>query len=581
MGQESLASQIDVLVDGSPLSAEIMADVIEVIVEQHAHLPGMVTIRVFDDKDHTLIDGTTFDLTKEVEVKGYTSAGTSVSLISAEIVSVEPVLSEGMQSELVVQAYQKSHRLFREVASNSFLNIKDSDLASQIAGRSGLSPQVDTTSTVYDHLFQHNQSDLAFLTQRAWRIGYECFVDDGKLYFRKPPTSGTTQTLKWGENMISFRARESLAEQVDDVKVKGWDPESLQAIVGTASKGTLYPSSTAGGQYTKAGSFGIGSLSYVDMPVVSQSEANEIAQARLDEVSGAFLVAEGVAFQVPGVRAGQFVEIEGVGTKYSGKYMVTEARHTYSIEKGLTCRFTARGARNGLLAEQLMQQEPLDRWPGVVFGVVTNTDDPNDWGRVKVKFPWLSDSDESWWARLVAPGAGPQAGLCAIPEVGDEVAVIFEHGDFNRPVIIGGLWNGRHQLPTPVPGGGAGERPLIQAWQSRTGHWYAMYDTADNKVEIITAGGHYVTFDDANKVVEIATSGGHKVTMDDQGKKLELASAGGHKLTMDDNGRSLKLSSTGSLEISASTTFKITGGATGEVSSSAPLTLKGAVVNIN
>ncbi|MCZ7666617.1 MAG: hypothetical protein M5U34_04995 [Chloroflexi bacterium] len=46
-----------------------------------------------------------------------------------------------------------------------------------------------------------------------------------------------------------------------------------------------------------------------------------------------------------------------------------------------------RGTRTGLLAEQMSRQEPVKRWPGVVTAVVTNTDDPVDWGRVKVKYP--------------------------------------------------------------------------------------------------------------------------------------------------------------------------------------------------
>jgi uncharacterized protein len=115
------------------------------------------------------------------------------TLIKGEITALEPVFGEGMVAELVVRGFDKSHRLYRETKSRAFLNKKDSDLAQEIAQAVGLSVQVDATSTVYDHIYQHNQSDLAFLMQRAWRIGYECFVEDGQLYFRKPPNGSNAQ----------------------------------------------------------------------------------------------------------------------------------------------------------------------------------------------------------------------------------------------------------------------------------------------------------------------------------------------------------------------------------------------------
>ena len=74
---------------------------------------------------------------------------------------------------------------------------------------------------------------------------------------------------------------------------------------------------------------------------------------------------------------------------------------------------------------------------GVVVGLVTNNQDPDKLGRVKVRFPWLGDSDESAWARLATPMAGKDRGLYFLPEVDDEVLVVFEHGDLRFPYILG------------------------------------------------------------------------------------------------------------------------------------------------
>jgi uncharacterized protein involved in type VI secretion and phage assembly len=96
--------------------------------------------------------------------------------------------------------------------------------------------------------------------------------------------------------------------------------------------------------------------------------------------------------------------------------------------------------------KDVIQQDPRNaRIFGVVVGLVTNNQDPDGLGRVKVKFPWLSDMAESFWARVASPMAGKQRGIYVLPEVDDEVLVAFEHGDVRRPYVLGSLWNGSDQ----------------------------------------------------------------------------------------------------------------------------------------
>jgi phage protein D/phage baseplate assembly protein gpV len=488
--------------------------------------------------------------------------GDRSTLIKGEITALEPLFEEGMIAKLVVRGYDISHQLYRETRSQAFLNKKDSDLADEIARAVGLKAEVDTTSTVYDHIYQHNQSDLAFLMQRAWRIGYECFVEEGKLFFRKPKPIEDGIKLTWGEDLLTFFPRMTLAEQVDEVTVKGWDPDSQKAVVGQAQKGKLYPEiGEKKDGATWANSFGNGKLVIVDQPVVSQAEANTLAEARLNELSGAFVQAEGRAFRRPDIRAGKTVELEGLGKRLSGKYLVTQVNHVYTAE-GWKSTFNVCGSRTGLLTEQMNRKRPLPRWPGVVTAVVTNSDDPKDWGRVKVKYPWMTDDAESDWARVIGIGAGPEAGLYIMPDVDDEVLVAFEHGDFNRPMVLGGLWNGKHNLPAEAAGAGSGEKPQVRTWHSRSGHWLAMYDNADNKVEVVTAGGHAITVSDADSKVEIKSSGGLTVTMDDNGSKITVKSSGD---VVVEAGANLQLKANANIDIEAS----------GQVN------IKGAMVNLN
>ncbi|GAB4276317.1 MAG: VgrG-related protein [Candidatus Promineifilaceae bacterium] len=558
-----LTSQIFININGTAVPRGVMAQLAEVMVDQHVHLPDMFTIKLHDTSLKLLDEGP-FDLAKEIEIQAESKTGSKVTLIKGEITALEPQFQEGMTAVLVVRGYDKSHRLYRQTKTAAYLNKKDSDLANEIAQQLGLSAEVDTTSTVYDHIFQNNQSDLSFLMQRAWRIGYECFVIDSKLHFRKPPNNGSGITLIWGQDLLSFMPRMTVAEQVNEVLVKGWDADQMEPIVGQASSGRLY----AGVQESKDGKawgqqFGTGKKVIVDQPVISQAEADVLAQARLDEISGAFVEAEGEAHRKPEIRAGQMVSLDGLGERFSGTYLVTAVTHYYT-PAGLKSHFTVRGARTGTMAELTTHQPPQQKIPGAVIAIVTNTDDPNNWGRVKVKYPWLADDAESSWARVVTGAAGPEAGLAFIPEVGDEVAVLFEQGDFNRPLVLGGMWNGQHNLPPATANAGSGEKPSVQSWTSRTGHTLAMYDTADNKVEIVTAGGHKFLLDDANAKIEIVSSGGMKIVVDDNGRKLTFEGTGDVQINSATNmtieaGANLALKATGNLDVEANGMVNIKG----------------------
>ena len=88
-----------------------------------------------------------------------------------------------------------------------------------------------------------------------------------------------------------------------------------------------------------------------------------------------------------------------------------------------------------------------------MIAVVVDNKDPKKLGRVKVKYPNLSDQDSSWWAPIIMLGAGKNRGWFYIPEKDDEVLILFEHGEMNRPLVVGALWNGKDKPADKNPGG--------------------------------------------------------------------------------------------------------------------------------
>ncbi|HVZ40991.1 MAG TPA: phage baseplate assembly protein V [Candidatus Kapabacteria bacterium] len=105
---------------------------------------------------------------------------------------------------------------------------------------------------------------------------------------------------------------------------------------------------------------------------------------------------------------------------------------------------------------------------GVVIGTVKSLDDPDSLGRIQLTFPWMSDDNESPWARVAVQMAGEGRGMWYMPELEDEVLVAFEHGDPQHPYVIGFLWNGKDKPPTTNT-----RRRLIH---SLNGHEIEIYD---------------------------------------------------------------------------------------------------------
>jgi uncharacterized protein involved in type VI secretion and phage assembly len=198
---------------------------------------------------------------------------------------------------------------------------------------------------------------------------------------------------------------------------------------------------------------------------------------------------------------------------------------------------------------------------GVVIGLVTNNQDPDTMGRVKVSFPWLSSSDESYWARVAAPMAGNNRGTWFLPEVGDEVLVAFEHGDVRAPYVVGALWNGKDQPPQNNSDGKNNLRVIV----SRSGHQLIFNDDSQGPmVQIKTNAGHQFVLDD--------TSGQENITVKDK--------TGNNTIVIDSAQNAITITAQMKLSLKAPT-IEIDADSMLTVKAGATLTIQGTLVKIN
>jgi type VI secretion system secreted protein VgrG len=79
----------------------------------------------------------------------------------------------------------------------------------------------------------------------------------------------------------------------------------------------------------------------------------------------------------------------------------------------------------------------------------------DEWGRVKVSFPWdrASQSNEfsSCWVRVSQGWAGGAWGSMAIPRIGQEVIIQYVNADPDQPLITGRTYSGTQLPPYELP----------------------------------------------------------------------------------------------------------------------------------
>jgi uncharacterized protein involved in type VI secretion and phage assembly len=180
---------------------------------------------------------------------------------------------------------------------------------------------------------------------------------------------------------------------------------------------------------------------------------------------------------------------------------------------------------------------------GIVIGIVKDIEDEEGLGRVKVAYPHLGD-EESDWARLATPMAGPQRGLYFRPDVRDEVLVAFEQGDPRRPYILGSLWSQEDQPPSDDG------RPSENNWRfirSRSGHIILLDDTpGQEKIELIDKDGQRrIVIDSANRKVRVVCESG----------EVEVKAATGN-VTVEGENVTIKARGTMNLEATGAMTIK-------------------------
>jgi phage protein D len=524
-----LISQVYLQHNGNEIRGEVADDLLRLRIEGSVHLPDMAVLELANP-EFRWSNEERFKIGDELKIGfGDADEKSQTPVFAGEITACEVEIAMTGDMHLRIRAYDRAHRLHRGRFTRAFLQMSDSDIANKIGQELGFQVDAESTKEVHEYILQANQTNWDFLRQRAAVNGFELQVHEKTLVFKPPPSTPKTPVdLALREELLSFRARMTAGEQVDEVEVRAWDPVKKKVIIGKATepKGTpRIGESRTGGQVASSAFHKKATMVVAREPVYSQEQAQKLAQVVLNELAGNFVTAEGIAMGDPKLQLGSDVNLTAVGNQFTGKYTVTQIRHEYEPNSYMIY-FEVTGRRSTDLAS-LVDVAPETK-SHIYTGVVTNTRDPLNLGRVKVEMPWLGQQVESNWCRVAAPGAGKDRGMQYLPEVGDEVLIVA--ADMNTPYIIGGLWNSDDTPPlknSEAAPSGAVEKRIIR---SRTGHTVLIDDSPSSPgITIEDSAGNKVYLDTRMNNLNVDVKGDIKLKA---GKNLEL-----------DAGMDLKLSS--------------------------------------
>lgn len=507
------APDFEVIISGLTMQADVKNAVISLTYDNNLEEADMFRMTL-NNADLRLLDSALFDVGQEVEIHmGY--VGNLKPVMLGEIVAVEPSFPEGGAPTLSISGYDKSHRLRHNHKIRSFHFSNASLIAAQIAAENLLVPVVDPTPILMECKTQ-NGSDMALLQEMARRTFFETYVHWDKLYFRLPRPQTEAVYMEWGKNLSSFNPRLSTSGQTGLMCVKDYDQKLAQTIIGlvpivaTDFNLDLIIERMGHAFIDQLTSFG--SQCVTEESLNSFPDALAFAKTILTEILEGLFEGSGTCIGIPELRAGEMIDISGVGKRFSGKYRLRSVSHTIDGSGyRTTFNVTQRSSANMLqLFRKVFEDEPSPnkqkKMTSTVIAKVLNNIDPANLGRVQVQYPWLAGEVISCWA----PVLQKDAGTYFMPDIGDDVQVSFDKGDFDRPIVEGTFWNVNKTPPEPPTP--TNFRKVIQ---SKTGHKIVLDDTPGT-------GG-----------VSLESAIGAKLMLDDKGNII-LQSAAGNKLKLDD-----------------------------------------------
>ncbi len=282
-----------------------------------------------------------FDFGKTITIE-VGDGDAEAQVFEGKITAVEGRYGQQRAPEIQILAEDRLQDLRMVRRSRAFEDVTLDDVAQTIAGEQGLQTDIDIDSPNYAVLAQLNQSDLAFLRERARGIDAEVWVDGGTLHMQSRSRRETgTLSLTYRQRLHEFSVIADLAHQRTHVAVAGWDVTAKEGLKHEADNSAIQSEldgGTSGAQALQSG-FGERRDSIVHLTPATNDETQTLAKTYFRKMARRFVTGRGVAEGDGRLRAGANVDLEGLGDLFNGTYYVSKVTHMFTADGGYQTSF--------------------------------------------------------------------------------------------------------------------------------------------------------------------------------------------------------------------------------------------------
>lgn len=290
------------------------------------------------------LDGETIDFGKSIEVS-IGPADTARIVFNGKISAIEAEFIAGVVPAVTVFAEDALMNLRMTRRMKTYENVSDADIAESIANEYGLSVDANADGPTYKVVQQWNQSDLAFLRERARLVQAELWLADDTLHFAtRGNRTATTLTLVLGHDLMEAQLRADLAHQRTKITVSGYDAGNREGITEEAGSDEIDQEISGGrtGIAVLRQAFGERASYRVRANAIVSDEARAWARAEMLRRARNFVTISGITNGTADLVVGSKVALENVGAPFTGDgYYVTRVCHTYDLTEGFRTHFDA------------------------------------------------------------------------------------------------------------------------------------------------------------------------------------------------------------------------------------------------
>jgi Rhs element Vgr protein len=548
------AATCELLVDGKTVRYEISeVDLRQRVDDHHVLRVKLLDIGqteqgrdILQDLPHTGFLGKTLSVTLSPSVAGDGSGKLEFVGIVTEVSFENRV--DGL-NVTTVTAHSPTIGMDGAKRNMFYFDQSSSDVIKKVLSEHSITQgQIESTSGMSAYCVQYRETDYDFVMRLATGAGLFAYYNGKEFHVGKASSSGSAPVI-WRETLGAFTIGLGTSQPEFNAQVYNYAQASnyAQDTKSVPPKASLSQLSKLSPDASKKVYKMSGFAETAKVVADARSLDDEVQRARSRSMSS-MINCVGQSIE-PKVAIGHCVKVEQMGA-LNNQYWITSVRHVLSGSGMYHNEFTCVPLDIAFPASR-SRLEPATQ---IQSAIVTDNNDPEALGRLKVKFPWL-ESDETTWLRVSVPHAGDERGWFSMPEVGDEVLVGFEQGDPDHPVVLGSVYNSKAKPPGDAI-------------------------NSDNDVKLFcTRGGSQIMIDDksgSEKLTITTKDGKNSIVLDVSGQKIAIESEGDISL----KGKNLSLESDMEIKLKAGTNLKIEAGANLEAKATAQYKGEGAMMSL-